>query len=75
MMKRIAKFFNNWGTTIVLSIVTLLMICSFICNLSLLLSHLGILLSIPGIMGSTLSLILCVFLLIEEIKETLDLKN
>lgn len=74
-MKRIIKFFNNWGTTIVLSIVTLLMICSFICNLALLLSHLSTLLSIPGIIGSTLSLILCVFLLIEEIKETLDLKN
>lgn len=69
IMCKIMNFFNNWGTTILLCIITILMICSFICNLSLALSHFGLLIAIPGVIGSTLSLSLCIFLLIEEIKD------
>lgn len=68
-MDRIIKFFNKWGTTIVASLVTLLLICTFICNLSLVFSHFALLLSLPGTFGATCSLALSIFLLIEEIKE------
>ena len=71
-MNRIIKFFNKWGTTIVLSLVTLLLLSTFICNLSLVFSHFALLLSLPGTIGATISLVIGIYLLISEIKETLN---
>lgn len=68
-MDKIINFFNKWNTTFVLCFITLLLLCTFICNLSLVFSHFALLLSLPGALGSICSLALSIFVLVEEIKD------
>ena len=71
-MKTIIKFLNKWGVTIFMCILLIPFICALICNLSMIFTHYALLVSIPGTIGATISLVIGIYLLISEIKETLN---
>lgn len=74
-MKAIIKFFNTWGTTIVISLILLFITFGFICCLTQLIAKIGIFISSCGLIGTGMSLAISIYVLILEIKETIKINE
>lgn len=68
-MNTIINFLNKWGTVAWMCVTSILFICALICNLSMVCATISLWISIPGLVGSLISLGINIYLLIKEIKE------
>lgn len=59
-MQKIINFINKYGSIITISLITLLILCAFICCLTQVVAKIGVFIGICGIIGSIFSIIICI---------------
>lgn len=67
-MQTIINFINKYGSVITISLITLLIMCAFICCLTQVIAKIGVFIGTCGIIGTIFTLVICTWLLIQEIK-------
>lgn len=67
-MQTIINFIKKYGSIITISLITLLIICAFICCLTQVIAKIGVFMGTCGIVGLVPTLSICIWLLILEIK-------
>lgn len=67
-MQTIINFIKKYGSVITISLITLLIMCAFICCLTQVIAKIGVFIGTCGIIGTIFALVICTWLLIQELK-------
>lgn len=58
-MQTIINFIKKYGSVITISLITLLIICAFICCLTQVIAKIGVFIGTCGIIGTIFTLVIC----------------